>query len=1261
MKSLTRIVLPAALLLAACGDDITEQINANVGAVKNTDDLPACTEDIAGQTAYLKETHEFLGCDGSEWQPLSASTVSVGDNVCMSKSLSDDSGFEIFCNGESIGTVKNGAKGEPGAAGKDGADGKDGTNGKDGADGAKGDKGDKGDKGADGTNGTNGTDGTNGTGCEISEATALTATIACGSETFTMDLTGYVEQPAECDATQYEDCTGPMDNVDLSGVSQKGPFVIGADITAYELENGRSLKQTGKTFGGKIERADGTFDIKTVKLKSTFVYLVADGFYRNEVTGENSAATIKLRALTNRQNHANTNINLVTHLEYDRVQRLVTKEDSTVQNAKKAAEKEIFAAFGIDSKDFKGYAEDYNILEEGDGNAALLAISALLQGDRNESELTALLAALSVDLGDNGVWDNQKQRAQIADWAMKKDIEGGLAAIRANIKAWKLRDGEPPAFEGHVRNFWMQELGVDECNKGNAGTLFAVKNANSKFYAAKDSAFAEGDRSLVRLICDASGEDPAWRFATDIEKDTAALPAESGEGAVAKGKIDTGFVYVKEDGDWRRGTELDATLDAACVESNKGLADSLMVKREPVWYICDVGDDASVPFAWREATTAEADTALFGIPGDGDPIVRIGNVNKSHYYVYEGEWRYGTALDLDEDLGPCVADKVNKVLQSSAGSWYKCVNDRNTRVEGVLVPTEWRESTSFERDTVGFGTPSVATAKWNSAGTTVYVYDETAKKWRVGSALDMNAYLGPCTEARTDTIRGTSSTVFYRCAPNYTADANTQPVSWIKLSQAEYDTLGFGYCNRDYMSRVGSEKWFTRDGIQVASGSKESDLIRESQETCSAPVSNSSIEVRYGMKPYASDGFVIQGRDINNYYTYDEFQKEWVPMTRDQFELGLDGCTIARTNYTVAESDEYETYPKGMVRFSENKSQNYLCKDDGGVRKWVPASVARYETYGLACSKEYPRQAYMAYGNSFDWDNYKYVCEADTFRLMTPSEKWAGTVDHYTSSLLYARCAEADEGEVKTLYVAYERYSNFVCKNKLYVWDGKESTVQNNSIHTPMHTTQWGAGAGAYNVWDGGGVVIGPRLWLSANLYADTVGAAGPYILNPEAESLDEIKKIGLYYSHEQAQAACASITYSGDAFRLPTPSDYKALYNQYAEKPSNLFSRDGWEVAGNDYFGLAIYPNGQLDDYGDETYRYKIGYYTDESKDDFVKIGYSYNSTSIIATLRTSEPDSVVLFWPTTWGEKMKFVEQEYAPVRCVLGDIPDPPTSND
>ncbi len=728
VRLVSALTTALAFGLTACGDDITE-INANVGAVETSKDLPECTKDIAGQTAFVSETHEFLGCDGSEWQSLSASTVSVGDNVCMSKSLSDDSGFEIFCNGESIGTVKNGV------AGKDGVDGKDGEPG------AKGDKGDKGD---DGAKGNQGNPGTNGVGCEITEATTLTATIACGTESFTMDLTGYVELPAECDAT-HEDCTGPVDNVELSGVSQKGPFVTGTDITAYELENGRSLKQTGKTFGGKIEHADGTFDIKTVKLKSTFAYLVADGFYRNEVTGENSAATIKLRALTNLQGgRTAANINLVTHLEYDRVQRLVTKEDSTVMKAKKAAEKEIFAAFGIDSKDFKGYAEDYNILEEGKGNAALLAISVLLQGDRNESELTALLASLSVDLGDNGQWDNAKQRAQIADWAMKADLEGRLATVRANVEGWKLAESAAPAFEQHVTNFWMQELGVGECADGNEGEIFAIKNKKSAYYAEKDSVYIEGDSSLVRLICDASG---AWRFATDTEKDVAALPAELTEGTATTGKINTDFVYVKSGDSWFRGTVLDTALRASCVAANRGMTDSLIVKHEPVWYICDVNDDASalpsIPTAWRKATNAEADTAGFGTP-DRD-TARVGNVNKSLVYVFEdtsetevGKWRYGTELDVVKDLGPCTKNNLDTVKSVSVGetkAWYTCASDKLVLVNNEQLPYAWREATDIEKDVTKLPkTADEGTVRRGPLNPNLYyVYQDG---WRYGTALD---------------------------------------------------------------------------------------------------------------------------------------------------------------------------------------------------------------------------------------------------------------------------------------------------------------------------------------------------------------------------------------------------------------------------------------------------------------------------------------------------------------------------------------------
>ena len=813
MKSLTRLITPIwsgtslalrgcvasvaisipLLLLSACGDEVTEQIYTNVGAVETNDDLPECTKDIAGQTAFVSETHEFLGCDGKEWQTLSANTVSVGDNVCTSTSLSDGTGFEIFCNGESIGMVKNGKDGEKGDAGEKG------DKGDTGAKGDKGDDGAPGEKGADGKDGAPGTNGTNGSGCKIQESTALTATIACGSETFTMDLTGYVDVPEACDSTD-SGCATPMGDVELSGVSQKGPFVSGTDVTAYELQNESSLKQTGKTFGGKIENQDGSFNIRTVKLKSSFAYLVADGFYRNEVTGRNSAATIKLRALTNLDGRSTANINLVTHLEYDRVQRLVTKDNKSVIEAKRSAEKSLFAAFNIDNAGFNKLAEDLNIFKEGDGNAALLAVSVLLQGDRDESELTALLAAFSVDLGDNGVWDDSLRRAQIADWAMKADIDGRLATIRANVEGWKLSEGKAPAFEAPFRNFWMTELGVPACTGDSVGRIFSTKNKFSAYYAANDSAYTAGDSSLVRLICAASGDSFAWRFATDIEKDTAALAADLAADTAVAGKINTNFVYVKE-GAWRRGTELDTTLRVSCVASNKGVTDSMTIKHVVTWYICDDGDDdVPVPFAWREATTTEADTALFGIPTGDDPIVRIGNVNKSHYYVYENNrWRFGTAEDIVEGLGACTEGNLGSVRQmaSAAGAkngWYRCSNDRAVTVDGEQVRNAWREATYFEMDTHNLiGDVGDFT---NGFVNKLLYYVKEPYGWRPATDLEKTDLKG-CTEAQENKVATTDNVAeedWYKCTDEISSNIDTFMVyfTWRPATDIEKDTAGWG-------------------------------------------------------------------------------------------------------------------------------------------------------------------------------------------------------------------------------------------------------------------------------------------------------------------------------------------------------------------------------------------------------------------------------------------------------------------------------------
>ena len=78
-------------------------------------------------------------------------------------------------------------------------------------------------------------------------------------------------------------------------------------------------------------------------------------------------------------------MNLLTHLESQRVYYLVTHDKMSVRAAKKKAQHEIFDAFHIDTTGFKTESEDMDVFGATAADAALLAISILLQGDGDET------------------------------------------------------------------------------------------------------------------------------------------------------------------------------------------------------------------------------------------------------------------------------------------------------------------------------------------------------------------------------------------------------------------------------------------------------------------------------------------------------------------------------------------------------------------------------------------------------------------------------------------------------------------------------------------------------------------------------------------------------------------------------------------------------------------------------------------------------------------------------------------------------------
>lgn len=298
----------------------------------------------------------------------------------------------------------------------------------------------------------------------------------------------------------------------ISGVSQKGPFVSGSVIKLYELD-GETCAQTGKSFTGKITTDDGKFSVSSVTLASQYAFLEANGYFRNEITGDKSKGTVTLNALTDLSDRKKVNINLLTHLEYERALYLVSKGE-LVSSAKKQAEAEILNAFGI--KGEFASSEDLDMFSKGDGNAALLAFSVLMLCDLSEADLTELLTKFATDIEKDGSWDDEATKAKIADWAAEMDLAGELATIRSNIEKWNL--GTVPEFEKYVRNFWYTNYGLGECGTGNNAEVLATKNERSSTYG-----------SLIRYIC----KDGTWVEATDVEKDTYKWKAgEDGESRI---------------------------------------------------------------------------------------------------------------------------------------------------------------------------------------------------------------------------------------------------------------------------------------------------------------------------------------------------------------------------------------------------------------------------------------------------------------------------------------------------------------------------------------------------------------------------------------------------------------------------------------------------------------------------------------------------------------------------------------------------------
>ena len=235
---------------------------------------------------------------------------------------------------------------------------------------------------------------------------------------------------------------------DIAGVFQKGPFVEGSPVKVSGIDC-RTLEPTGEGYDGVVTNAKGEFKIDKLTLSTSCAIFEVSGYYLNEVTGEQTADKFTLRAVTKLTDRSNVNVNLFTHMEYERVVHLVTATDMAFAQAKEKAEKEVLTTFGIEGE--FGDFEDMNIFEPGDGNAALLAVSVMMQADADVAELAERLEKFDDAFAESGKWDDDV-KAEMADWASAAQYNGDLEAIRGNIESWNLAE-ELPAFEAFVEKY----------------------------------------------------------------------------------------------------------------------------------------------------------------------------------------------------------------------------------------------------------------------------------------------------------------------------------------------------------------------------------------------------------------------------------------------------------------------------------------------------------------------------------------------------------------------------------------------------------------------------------------------------------------------------------------------------------------------------------------------------------------------------------------------------------------------------------------
>ncbi len=318
-------------------------------------------------------------------------------------------------------------------------------------------------------------------------------------------------------------------NASVMGSATKGPFEFGSPVYIYEFHPDNLEQRTGLSYKDEISSNQGNYVVPKVTLYSPYAELVVEGKFLNEYTGKNTSKNFTLRSIADLSASQESNINLLTHLQANRILTLV-KKGYAYTAAKKQAEQELMTSFGLSNTVTADKSTIYS-------NATMMAISLLFIGNRNEEDIQKMIDNYIDDFAVDGQWNDSETKNEMADWVFEAD----WLTIHKNVDTWNITGIAD--FHKEILKYRDNTWGLGGCTQNRNGEATAVENENSKYY--HQCFVCEPRTSGDKWITDSY----TWHNKSIADCDTYGWPVDPVVGAKRNGGV-SGKQYVSNGKEW---------------------------------------------------------------------------------------------------------------------------------------------------------------------------------------------------------------------------------------------------------------------------------------------------------------------------------------------------------------------------------------------------------------------------------------------------------------------------------------------------------------------------------------------------------------------------------------------------------------------------------------------------------------------------------------------------------------------------------------